>query len=65
MYDVRDRVGNRGQDKVTNINTGSGVFKTQQCMYKSEQLYINEILLRHSLLWVTLPYTPMYFAMKC
>ena len=34
-------VKNRGQDNVTNINTGSGVrriiFKRQQCMYKSEQ----------------------------
>ena len=41
--DLRDRVRNRGQDNVTNINTGSGVrliiFKRQQCMYKSEQWY--------------------------
>ena len=35
---VGDRVRNRGQDNVTNINTGSGVgriiFKRQQCMHK-------------------------------
>ena len=46
--DVQDRERNRGQDNVTNINTGSGVrriiFKRQQCMYKSEQRYINENL---------------------
>ena len=47
--DVRDRVRNRGQDNVTNINTGSGVrriiFKRRQCICKSEQRYINENLL--------------------
>ena len=47
--DVRDRVGNRGQDNVTNMNTGSGVrriiFKRQICIYKSEQRYINETML--------------------
>ena len=47
--DVRDKVRNRGQDNVTNINTGSGVrrilFKRRQCIYKSEQRYINENLL--------------------
>ena len=47
--DVRDTVRNLGQDNVTNINTGSGVrriiFTRQQCMYKSEQWYINENLL--------------------
>ena len=35
--EVRDRVRNRGQDNVTNINTGSGarriIFKREQCMY--------------------------------
>ena len=40
---------NRGQDNVTNINTGSGVrriiFKRQQCIYKSKQRYIDENLL--------------------
>ena len=34
---------------MTNINTGSGarriIFKRQQCMYKSEQRYINDNLL--------------------
>ena len=47
--DVRDRVRNRGPDNVTNINTRSVVrriiFKRPQCMYKSEQRYINESLL--------------------
>ena len=47
--DVLDRVRNRGQDNVTNINNGSGargiIIKGQQCMYKSEQRYINENLL--------------------
>ena len=52
--DVRDRVRNRDQDNVTNINTGSGVrriiFKRRQCMYKSEQQYINEsVLIRNAL----------------
>ena len=52
--DVRDRVRNRGQDNVTNINTGSGVrriiFKRRQCMYKSEQRCINESLLTRNAL---------------
>ena len=52
--DVRDRVSNWDQDNVTNINTGSGVrriiFKRQQCMYKSEQQYINESLLTRNAL---------------
>ena len=45
--DVWDKVRNRGQDNMTNINTGPGVrrtFKRQQCMYRSEQRYINEIV---------------------
>ena len=52
--DVRDRVRNRDQDNVTNINTGSGVrriiSKRRQCMYKSEQRYINESLLTRNAL---------------
>ena len=52
--DVRDRVRNRGQDNVTNINTGSGVrriiFKRRQYMYKSEQRCINESLLTRNAL---------------
>ena len=47
--DEQDRVRNRAQDNMTNINTGSGarrmIFKRQQCMYKSEQRYINKNLL--------------------
>ena len=47
--DVQDRVRNQDQDNVKNINTGSGVrriiFKRRQCVYKSEQRYINESLL--------------------
>ena len=52
--DVRDRVRNRGQDLLTSINTGSGVrriiFKRRQCMYKSEQRYINESFLTRNAL---------------
>ena len=47
--DVRDRARNWGQGNVTNIYTGSSarriIFKRPQCMYKSEQRYINENLL--------------------
>ena len=53
--DVRDRV--RGQDNVTHINTGSSVrriiFKRRQCMYKSEQRFINESLLTRNALTCT------------
>ena len=39
--DVQDRVRNRDQENVTDINAGSGVrriiFKRRQCMYKNEQ----------------------------
>ena len=52
--DVRDRVRNRSQDNVTNINTGSGVrriiLKRRQCKYKSEQRCINECLLTRNAL---------------
>ena len=52
--DVRDRIRNHDQDNVANINTGSGVrriiFKRLQCMYKSEQRYINESLLTRNAL---------------
>ena len=55
--DIRDRVRNRCQDNVTNINTESGVrriiIKRRHCMYKSDQCYINEIVLTRNALALT------------
>ena len=52
--DVQDRVRNRDQDNVTNMNTESGIrriiFKRRQCMHKSDQRYINESLLTRNAL---------------